>query len=39
MKKLAVLLLAGTASFVAARRVKGFQEAKANWSESTDSVK
>ncbi|GAA1742180.1 hypothetical protein GCM10009794_03940 [Rothia terrae] len=39
MKKFAVLLIAGTASFIAARQVKENQEAKANWSESTDSVK
>ncbi|MEV7801007.1 DLW-39 family protein [Microbacterium foliorum] len=39
MKKFAVLLIAGTVSFIAARQVKENQEAKANWSESTDSVK
>ncbi len=38
MKKIAVFLLAGIASFIAARQVKESQENKTSWNESTDSI-
>ncbi|WP_239478981.1 MULTISPECIES: DLW-39 family protein [unclassified Rothia (in: high G+C Gram-positive bacteria)] len=38
MKKLIVIAMAGAVSFIAARKVKENQEAKATWNESTDSL-